>query len=104
MPKTPCKFEISVNAELLQQIAKYVSQFKADDTVPALRMQFWDKNRAIRFDAENKETGQGFTGLLMPLRDDGPYKACYPTVQEPEPMPEAAKQVMAVTESEPIAA
>lgn len=74
---------VSIDAALLARVLKQVESFRGDVRQPFCRMYFWgDKkesgvllcNNAIRIDADN-DTGQHFTGVVMPGRDHG---ASYP--------------------------
>jgi len=69
IPTAAPKFEIYVSAEYLAQLARSAAQF-SDCEMPVIRLQFTDANSAIRIDARNNETGQGFTGVVMPVRAD----------------------------------
>jgi DNA polymerase III sliding clamp (beta) subunit (PCNA family) len=70
IPKQPPAFEITVDAHLLLQLARYAAEFCPGDAAP-VRLQFQDADSAVRLDACNNETGQGMTALLMPLRGGG---------------------------------
>lgn len=81
MPHEVPVFSISVDANLLLKLCKYVTEFKKDDNGPAtVRMSFTGPQNAVRLDAVSKDTQQGMTALLMPVRadDKGEYAACWP--------------------------
>src|SRR5262249_5498704 len=67
MPKRPASHTITVNADYLMRIAKFAAGF-ADNRTKPVRIQFFGADNAMRFDATNPETAQGFTAILMPLR------------------------------------
>lgn len=76
MPRTPAKFTIDLDANLLGKIAKYAGDF-GNERCPVIRLQLWSKGEPMRIDCDNENTGQGMTALIMPVQSRE-VKGCYP--------------------------
>ncbi len=65
-PKHPV-LKISFNAEYLLTIAKMVSKF-ANVRLPAVTLEFYGPDKAMKFTATSDDGDQKLIGLLMPVR------------------------------------
>ena len=58
-----------MNPALLETILGAFKRFAQRDNLKSVLFTYYDEGQAIRLDAENKETGQRMTSVLMPMRD-----------------------------------
>jgi hypothetical protein len=67
VPTGKPKADIVVNAEYLENLAKYIRENGGD--LPMVRLTVYDNSTALRLDAKTRE-GQDIMGLIMPIRYD----------------------------------
>ena len=96
MPKTEPKMSIELDASKLLALLKYAAHFTSDNN-NRIRLSLWDSQSPVQIDATNKDTQQGMTAVLMPVRrDDSQYPYAY---QAPKPEPVAIPKISAEVET-----
>jgi hypothetical protein len=68
LPTTEPAFKIALNADYLKMLCSHLLQFGGDGECMLLSFQSPDKG--VLMETRNKETGQKWTALLMPMRAD----------------------------------
>lgn len=74
IPTKKPSFEVCVNPVLLAELAQFAAKF-SDSAV--LRVQFFGPEQPIRFDAEDRLSGQGMTAVLMPVKSASEFEYSY---------------------------
>lgn len=62
--------EVKLDVDLLMRLLKIAREFDAGRNDHSIRLRIYGPERAVRIDAINREDGQEFTGVIMPLRAD----------------------------------
>jgi len=68
-PQDSPEFSLRVNAHYLKRLAQAAAAF-TDTRDDAIMIHYYGGANPIRLEAERQETGQRWTALLMPLRDE----------------------------------
>ena len=69
-PKKECTLKIQFNGQLLGKLLDYMGAF-TEDYGSVVTLEFYNADTAVKLTAENKDTGQTATGLVMPLETGG---------------------------------
>lgn len=85
---------ITLNAAHLAQLAKFAAEFTSpansrNHSAHALRITVYGADKAVRFDAYNRDTDQGMTSLIMPIRDAGTLRNVFGYVAPVDEVDEA---------------
>lgn len=60
--------EVKLDVDLLMRLLRIAREFDNGGGYHAVRIRLYGPERAVRLDAVNREDGQEFTGVIMPLR------------------------------------
>ena len=66
-PKKKSRFSILLDAKLLHELLQDAAKFRGSD-YPHVEIRFYGKDKPVRIDTHNRETGQDWTAALMPVR------------------------------------
>ncbi len=89
------KCSFYMNPALLETILGVFKRFAQRDNLKSVLFTYYDGDQAIRLDAENVETGQRMTAVVMPLKDNLQARDFHP---RPEEQAEASAEAIAESE------